>query len=99
MMRGGKCRRITNAIRRLRVAPMPVRIKPMRTSLSARARRTNLSYFSYTTGIISINADKDMPTTAAKMAKPVRPAVFSQLRVKRKKNNIENTQGPTFHFA
>ena len=88
---------ITDAMRRLRVAPMPVRIKPMRTSLSARARRTNLSYFSYTTGIISINADKNMPTTAEKMAKPVRPAVLGQLRVKREKNI--NAQGPTFHLA
>lgn len=64
----------TYAIKRLKVTPVLVRINPTRTSLKARASRVNLSYFSCTTGIKSINDDSNIPVTEMKIAKPERPA-------------------------
>lgn len=68
-----RCR--THAINKLKVTPVPVRMKPTLTSFSARASRTNLSCFSYNTGITSMNSDKNIPATDTKIAKPDRPAV------------------------
>lgn len=66
----------TYAINRLMTAPVPVRIKLTRTSFRARASRTNLSYFSYRTGMISINAEKSMPKMVTKRVNPESPAMI-----------------------
>ncbi len=58
----------------LNVVPVPVRINATRTSLRARARRTNLSYFSYSTGVSTMNADRNMPAIVTNSANPVSPA-------------------------
>lgn len=68
----------TDAMRRLNVSPAPVRTKLMRTSLSARARPTNLSCFSHNTGIASMNAERSMLAMEINKANPVRPAYLNQ---------------------
>ena len=65
---------MTDAINKLAATPVVVRINPTRTSLRARASRTNLSYFSYRTGIASMNDERNIPATEMKMANPVSPA-------------------------
>lgn len=65
-------------MRRLNVSPTPVRMKLMRTSLSKRARPTNLSYFSHATGIESMNAERRMLAMETNKANPVRPAYLNQ---------------------
>ena len=65
---------MTHAIKRLNVTPIAVKIKAMRSSFSARAVRASLSYFSYKTGTVSINADRKMPATETKSANPDNPA-------------------------
>jgi len=62
-----------NAMRRLNVSPTPVRMKLTRTSLSVRARLANLSYFSYATGIESMNTERSMLAIETNKANPVRP--------------------------
>ena len=64
-------------MRRLNVSPTPVRMKLMRTSLSVRAKPTNLSYFSHTTGIESMNAERSMLAMETNKANPVRPAYLN----------------------
>lgn len=75
-IRGGKMN--THAMRRLKMQPLPTRMKPTRTSLRVRARRMSLSYFSYTTGTKRRNRDRNIPVTLTKIANPERPAVESQ---------------------
>ena len=65
-------------MRRLNVNPAPVRMKLMRTSLSARARPTNLSCFSHATGIASMNAERSILPMEINKANPVRPANLNQ---------------------
>lgn len=55
--------------------PVAVNMKPTRTSFSARATRTNLSYFSYRTGITSIKAERSIPKIVMKSVNPERPAM------------------------
>lgn len=61
-------------MRRLTLAPVPARMNATRVSLSARASRTNLSYFSYTTGMKSMKTESTMPATDTNTANPVNPA-------------------------
>ena len=67
--------RATYAMRKLLMTPVPARIKATRTSLSARASRMNLSYFSYRTGTRRRKRASRMLVTEMKMANPVSPAV------------------------
>lgn len=84
-------------MRRLNVSPAPVRMKLMRTSLSARARPTNLSYFSHATGIESMNAERNMLAMEINKANPVRPAYLTRVNLiasgkfMRKKRTRSNT--------
>ena len=88
-------------MRRLNVNPAPVRMKLMRTSLSARARPTNLSCFSHTTGIVSMNAERSMLPMEINKANPVRPAYLNQSKSDyvRQRHEKRNAQGPTPHLA
>lgn len=94
----------TDEIKMLKVVPSAVRMKLTRTSLSIRASRENLSYFSYATGTRSMNSDRRMPAIETKMANPVNPAVqqfqsafgsFSPSLFK----EVRYAHGPTFHLA
>ena len=64
----------TYAISKFRTVPLLFSMKPTRTSLSARARRASLSYFSYATGTSSMNSERRMLVTDTKMANPDKPA-------------------------
>ena len=88
-------------MRRLNVSPAPVRMKLMRTSLSARARPTNLSCFSHTTGIESMNAERRMLPMELNKANPVRPAYLNlgESDCVQQSHEKRNAQGPTPHLA
>ena len=61
-------------MRSANVVPVPVRIKLTRTSFNVLASCTNLSYFSYASGVKSINALRSIPAIDTKIAKPESPA-------------------------
>jgi hypothetical protein len=86
-------------MRRLKMQPLPTRMKPTRTSLRVRAIRMSLLYFSYTTGTKRRNRARKIPEMLTKIAKPERPAVqlsyISMVGVVA----VINLQGPIPHFA
>jgi hypothetical protein len=55
--------------------PSPPRMKLTRASLSTRAKRVHLSYFSYTTGTVKRPAANNIVKMAMKREKPESPAV------------------------
>lgn len=69
----------THAMSRLNVVPAPVKMKPTRTSLKARANRINLSYLSYITGTASMKREYSIPTIVRKSVNPVKPAILITL--------------------
>jgi hypothetical protein len=59
----------------VRVVPVPTSTKFARSSFSARAKRVNLSYFSFTRGTRSRNRARNIPVMDTKRANAVNPAV------------------------
>jgi len=65
----------TYARRKVRVVPVPTNTKLARSSFSARAKRVNLLYFSFTRGTRSKTRARNIPVMDTKRANADNPAV------------------------
>ncbi len=65
----------TYARRKVRTVPVPTSTKHARSSFNARAKRVNLSYFSFTRGTKSKDRARNIPVMDTKRANPDNPAI------------------------
>lgn len=83
----------------MRVVPVPTNTKFARSSFSARAKRVNLSYFSFTRGTKSRNMARNIPVMDTKRANADNPAVDYVSVSQRIADKKEYAQGPILYFA